>query len=123
MSSFTVPVASASKRPGPKLRIGPGIVVFSAMLTEPKPELRIPDEKAAAKALRFRRLSVWDRVVVRRWRRVVLPENLHRLLVLFVRVGDGWGWAAIAGVLYLAQPRPNFLFILRQALLAVAFSL
>ncbi len=70
-----------------------------------------------------RRLAVWDRLVVRRWQRVALPTGINRLLVIFVRVGDGWGWAVIAGALYLAQPWDRFKFIVGQAFLAVAISL
>ena len=71
----------------------------------------------------YRRISVWDRLVVRRWQRVSLSMSIDRLLKLCMRVGDGWGWVAIASVLYLAQPWPFFRILIGQALLAVAISL
>ena len=71
----------------------------------------------------FERIASWEHAFVRRLHQWVLPAYLHRLLVIFVRVGDGWGWAAIAAGLFLYLPQARFKFILGQALLAVAISL
>jgi len=69
------------------------------------------------------RIAAWEHAFVRRLHRVPLPRSLNRLLILFVRVGDGWGWAVIAAVLFALVPWMRFKFIVGQALLAVAISL
>lgn len=72
---------------------------------------------------RGRRLRIWDQVVVRRWQRLALPEGLQRWMVIFVRVGDGWGWAMVAGALAWILPWARFKLLLGQSLFAVAISL
>ena len=71
----------------------------------------------------LRRFAVRDRAVARRWERLALPAKLDRFLVGFMRVGDGWGWAVVAGALSLAQPWPRFRDIVGQSLMAVAVSI
>ena len=94
------------------------------MVTHPVSKADSPSGPGAVKSRRrTRRLSVWDRLVVRRWQRIRVPGALNRLLITFVRVGDGWGWAVIAVVLFQYQPWPRFLLIVEQGLLAVAISL
>jgi undecaprenyl-diphosphatase len=66
---------------------------------------------------------IWEFLLVRRWHRIALPERTHRMLVAFVRVGDGWGWALVAGLLFLWLPWARFKLIVGQSLLAVAISL
>jgi undecaprenyl-diphosphatase len=69
------------------------------------------------------RLAIWDRALVRRWQRLTLPDRWHRWLVLFVRIGDGWGWALVAAALAWFLPWTRFKMVVGQSLLAVAISL
>lgn len=70
-----------------------------------------------------RRLLAWDRVWVRRWRNFQPPSWLHRFLVLFVRLGDGWGWVAVAAVFAALLPPDRFALLAVQSLFAVAVSI
>ena len=83
----------------------------------------VSPNSAAPQASAWERLKAWEHAVVLRWQSVKLPDRLHRLLVLFVRLGDGWGWALFAVALYYAIPWLRFKFIVEQSLLAVAISL
>jgi undecaprenyl-diphosphatase len=70
-----------------------------------------------------RRLALWDRLWVRRWHRLRGPAWLDRALVLFVRLGDGWGWLGITLLLAMLLPRDRFLFLAGQGLFAAGVSL
>ena len=72
---------------------------------------------------RLQSLIDWEHALVHRLQQVMLPSGLNRLLTLFVRVGDGWGWAVVAGMLFAFLPWERFKFVLGQAFLAVAISL
>ena len=72
---------------------------------------------------RLQRFIDWEHALVHRLQRIVLPRSLNRLLTIFVRVGDGWGWAIVAGALFIFLPWTRFKTITGQALLAVAISL
>ena len=72
---------------------------------------------------RLQRFIDWEHSLVHRLQGVMLPGGLNRLLLLFVRVGDGWGWAVVAGVLFVFLPWLRFKFILEQTFLAVAICL
>ena len=81
------------------------------------------EKKPPSRGRLFQRLSAWEHAFVRRLHDTALPGSLHRLLVIFVRVGDGWGWAAIAAILFALLPWMRFKGIVGQAILAVAVSL
>ncbi len=70
-----------------------------------------------------RRLLAWDRVWARRWRRIQPPAWLHRVLVLFVRLGDGWGWFLVVAVFAALFTFERFVQLALQALLAVCVSI
>jgi undecaprenyl-diphosphatase len=70
-----------------------------------------------------RNLLAWDRVWMRRSGRIQVPLWLHRLLVVFVRSGDGWGWLFVSFLLFLALPSARTEHLLGQCLLSLAMSL
>ncbi len=71
----------------------------------------------------LKRIVSWEHVLVHRLHRIEFPRLLNRLLLLFVRVGDGWIWAVVAGTLFFLLSWARFKSIVGQALLAVAISL
>jgi undecaprenyl-diphosphatase len=70
-----------------------------------------------------RNILAWDRHWMRRSGRIRVPLWLHRVLVAYVRSGDGWGWILVALALLLLYPLPRVLFLMSQALTALLFSL
>jgi undecaprenyl-diphosphatase len=72
---------------------------------------------------RIQRFIAWEHALVRHAQGIRLPRRAARLLVVFVRVGDGWGWALVAAGLFLFLPWLRFKIVAFQALLAVAISL
>jgi undecaprenyl-diphosphatase len=69
-----------------------------------------------------RHILLWDRVWLRRWQRLKPPAWLDRILVVFVKLGDGWGWIPVAAGLAAILPAQRFLAIAGQGLLAAAVS-
>lgn len=65
----------------------------------------------------------WDHFWVRRWQRFRAPRGLDRLLDGFMRMGDGWGWLAMAFFLAVLLPRDRFLYLAGQGLCAACVSL
>jgi undecaprenyl-diphosphatase len=82
-----------------------------------------PRGRDAPRRGRHRRLQVWDRLWVRRGQNLRIPEWLDRLLIFFVKLGDGWGWLPIAGLFAVILPLPRFFWIAGQGLFAVCISL
>jgi len=70
-----------------------------------------------------RNLLAWDRVWMRRSGRIEVPLWLHRVLVVFVRAGDGWGWVFVMAALLLVLPPARVEALLLHAMLALALSL
>ena len=60
---------------------------------------------------------------MRRSGRVQVPLWLHRLLVVFVRSGEGWGWVLVGITLLLVLPKSRVLFLTGQGFVALALSL
>jgi undecaprenyl-diphosphatase len=71
----------------------------------------------------FKLLIDWEHALVHRFQQVMLPSGLNRFLLIFVRVGDGWGWAIVAGLMFIFLPWLRFKMIVGQAIMAVAISL
>lgn len=64
-----------------------------------------------------------DHIWVRRWQRLRLPAWLERILLAFVRMGDGWGWLVMTVLLALVTPRADFLFLVGQGLCAAVVTM
>src|SRR5690606_2290417 len=64
-----------------------------------------------------------DHIWVRRWQRLRLPVWLERILLAFVRMGDGWGWLVMTVLLALVTPRADFLFLVGQGLCAAVVTM
>ena len=60
---------------------------------------------------------------MRRSGRIEVPLWLHRVLVAFVRSGDGWGWLFVTLALLLVLPPARVELLLGQAMVALAISL
>ena len=60
---------------------------------------------------------------MRRSGRIQVPLWLHRVLVVFVRSGDGWGWILVTLALLLIFPLERVVFLMTQAMTALVFSL
>jgi undecaprenyl-diphosphatase len=60
---------------------------------------------------------------MRRTGRIKVPLWLHRVLVAFVRSGDGWGWLFVTLALLLVLPPARVELLLGQALVALSISL
>ena len=71
----------------------------------------------------FQRLLDWEHSLVHRLHGVKLHTAIDRILVTFVRIGDGWGWVGVAGLLFILLPWMQFKAVLEQVFLAVAISL
>ena len=72
---------------------------------------------------RFQRLLNWEHSLVHRLHGIKIHIGVDRVLTAFVRIGDGWGWAAVAGALFFLLPWLRFKALMEQSLLAVAISL
>ena len=72
---------------------------------------------------RFHRLVDWEHSLVHRLHGIRFPSGINRLLVLFIRIGDGWGWAGVAIILFIFLSWERFKAILGHVFLAVAISL
>lgn len=68
-------------------------------------------------------LLLWDRIWVRRWHRFRGPDWLERMLFVFMKLGDGWGWLGLTLLLALLLPRERFLQLAVQGILAAAITL
>jgi len=71
----------------------------------------------------LKRIVSWEHALVSRLHAIEFHPFLNRLLMLFVRVGDGWVWVIVAGILYWALSWARFKSVVGQAVLAVAISL
>jgi len=80
-------------------------------------------EQVKKKTAFMQRLQDWEHALVHRVHAITLPPKINRFLVAFVRIGDGWGWAMVAVLLFVFLPWIRFKFIVGQALLSVAISL
>jgi undecaprenyl-diphosphatase len=70
-----------------------------------------------------RNLLAWDRHWMRRSGRIEVPLWLHRVLVTFVRSGDGWGWVLVCVALFLLLRAEDVVFLMGQAAVALMLSL
>ena len=78
---------------------------------------------AARKKTAGRNLLAWDRKWMRRSGRLQVPLWLHRLLVIFVRSGDGWGWILITALLFVFLPFDRLRYLMGQAAVTVGVSI
>ena len=60
---------------------------------------------------------------MRRSGRIQVPLWLHRVLVTFVRSGDGWGWVLLSLFMFLLLPAERVLFLIGQAFVSLSLSL
>ena len=93
----------------------------------PRPRIgNLPDlerKNRKTKKTPRRNLMAWDRKWMRRSGRIQVPLWLHRMLVTFVRSGDGWGWVLVSLVIFLVLPVERALYLMGQAVLCIALSL
>ncbi len=90
------------------------------------------EEKAAPAARAFRagfvrsaaeRIVAWDMALLRALADLALPRAATLPLLVLVRLGDGWIWAAVAVSLYWALPLALLKTAVAHCLVAIAMSL
>jgi undecaprenyl-diphosphatase len=69
------------------------------------------------------RVLAWDLALLRWLVALTLPSALNRLLIVFVRVGDGWIWLVILASLLWALPLATVKIVVAHCLTALAISL
>lgn len=69
------------------------------------------------------RVNAWDLALIRYLADHSLPRAINLPLILLVRIGDGWIWAAVALSLYWALPAAELQTVVARCLVALAFSL
>lgn len=69
------------------------------------------------------RVVAWDLALLRALAALVLPRAVTLPLLVLVRLGDGWIWAAVAASLYWALPLAQLKTAVAHCLVAFALSL
>lgn len=115
------------------MRWGRRKLIFPAVETMEAAELSGPEagplpKPGAAAAAGFPRalalrVVAWDLALLRWMASLSLPIALNRLLILFVRVGDGWIWLVVLASLLWTLPLPAVKTVVAHCLTAFAISL